>query len=70
MSDLLQWFKGLFRRRERLVVPEGKGYRVQGEWCDSQVAVRHRLEELGYGEGEIIRTLRELNAEKYGRPNR
>lgn len=70
MRDLLRWFRGLLSRRERLVIPEGKGYRVQGEWCDSQVAVRERLEALGFTESEIIRILRELNAEKYGDPQR
>lgn len=70
MGDLLRWIKGLFRRPERLVAPDGKGYRVQGQWCSSQVEVRLRLEELGYSEAEIIRILRDLNAEKYGDPQR
>lgn len=52
------------------MVPDGKGYRVNGQWCESQVAVRRHLEQLGLTESEIIRTLRELNTQKYGHPHR
>lgn len=69
VSGLLEWFRRLFQGRVR-VAPEGRGYRVNGEWCQTQVEVRLRLEALGLGEAEIIRLLRELNTKKYGDPQR
>ncbi|HEY3368946.1 MAG TPA: hypothetical protein VGK74_28140 [Symbiobacteriaceae bacterium] len=66
---MLQWLMRLFPRRPRVVV-DGKGYRVNGEWCGSQVAVRQRLEQLGLAEAEIIRMLRDLNLKKYGNAHR
>lgn len=67
--DWRGWWRRLFPPRVR-VVPEGKGYRVNGEWCDSQVEVRRRLEALGLDEGTIVRLLRDLNQAKYGDPFR
>lgn len=66
---LFQWLARLFQGGVR-VVPEGKGYRVNGEWCATQVEVRQRLEQLSLSESEIVRLLRELNASKYGHPQR
>lgn len=66
---MLQWLKRLFQGRVR-VSAEGKGYRVNGQWCGSQTEVRRRLEELGLAESEIIRLPRDLNRDKYGDPSR
>jgi hypothetical protein len=64
-----RWITRLFPKRLRVTV-DGKGYRVNGEWCETQVEVRQRLEQLDLPESEIIRILRELNAERYGHPGR
>jgi hypothetical protein len=69
VSGLLRWFKRFFKQRVA-VAPEGRGYRVNGEWCSTQVEVRERLEALELSEAEIIRLLRELNTKKYGDPQR
>lgn len=65
MGSIARWFRRLFQRGVR-VMPEGKGYRLNDEWYPTQVEVRKRLEELGLGETEIIRILKELNIAKYG----
>lgn len=64
-----RWLDWLFPRRLKVVV-DGRGYRVNGEWCASQVEVRQRLEGLGLANDEIVRILRNLNRQKYGDPNR
>ena len=69
MGSIWQWLSRLFPKQVR-VYPEGKGYRVNGEWCATQVEVRRRLEELGVTESEIIRILKDLNTQKYGHPQR
>lgn len=67
--DWRSWLQRLFPPKVR-VMPEGRGYLVNGEWCESQVEVRRRLEALGVAEAEIRRLLRELNQAKYGDPFR
>jgi Fe2+ transport system protein FeoA len=69
MDGLRKWWERLFPPRVRVTV-DGKGYRVNGEWCTSQVDVRRHLEEMGVSESEIVHILKELNSQKYGDPNR
>jgi hypothetical protein len=69
MDGLRKWWERLFPSRLRVTV-DGKGYRVNGQWCASQVEVRTKLEEIGVSDTEIVRILKELNARKYGDPNR
>jgi hypothetical protein len=65
---MFDWLKRILQRLQGgiRVEPDGKGYRVNGRWCDSQKEVRFRLEELGCSESEIIRILHDLNRTKYG----
>lgn len=67
--DWRSWWRRLLPPQVK-ILPEGKGYWVNGYWCDSQVAVRQRLEALGLPDDEIIRRLRALNQVKYGDPFR